>query len=94
MPKKLEERRDKLLKDYQTAFYLENGCETTEVQLALIKGGFNTCASELLPVIARMKEALEFYGDMRFNREKMEWMPSGPDKAKNILSWLSEQGFE
>jgi hypothetical protein len=34
--------------------------------------------------------ALEFYAAMRFNREKMEWMPGNPDKAANALAQAKE----
>ena len=33
-------------------------------------------------------ETLKFYADMKFNREKGEWMPSGPDHARACLKKL------
>lgn len=34
----------------------------------------------------KMAEALKFYSAMKFNREIMQWMPGGPDKAINALA--------
>lgn len=40
----------------------------------------------VVKALEKTMEALKFYSEMRFNRDKMEWMPGNPDKATNVLA--------
>lgn len=36
-----------------------------------------------------LRSALKFYADMKYDRNTMQWMSPGPDKAMNALSYKS-----
>lgn len=50
----------------------------------LIGAGYDAAMASF--EVMTMRNALQYYAAMRFNREKMDWMPGGPDKAINALS--------
>lgn len=45
---------------------------------------------KLREALNKSREALKYYGAMKFNRETQQWMPGGPDKATNALATIEE----
>lgn len=47
-------------------------------------------SAEIDAAVERMRAALVYYSEMRFNREVMQWMPSSPDTAKVALEFYDQ----
>jgi hypothetical protein len=66
--------------------------EKYEPQSVVLSGNLN---ESLRAQLAEAREVIQFYAEMRFNREKMEWMPGGPDKARAYIArYASDASLE
>lgn len=65
-----------------------SGCEAKTSKVASADYLAGAIAALSLPEVSVIREALQYYSEMRYNQTKAEWMPGNPDKAKAALSLL------